>query len=77
MVAASPRSIERFRLESLNRRIRDDPPYQACSVQSAPTPVGVEPPRPQGNTGGLGFVGVVILQGLDVESVSKDGLDAL
>ena len=30
--------IERFRFESLNRRIRDDPPYRACSVQSAPTP---------------------------------------
>ena len=72
----STRSIERFRLESLNRRIRDDPPYQACSVQSAPTPVGVETQtRPR--VRGLGFFRVIILQGLDVESVSKDRLDAL
>ena len=35
------RTIERFRFESLNRRIMDDPPYQARSVQSAPTQVGV------------------------------------
>ena len=34
------RPIERLRLESLNRRIKDDPPYQACSVQSAPTLIG-------------------------------------
>ena len=70
------RSIERFRLESLNRRIRDDPPYQACSVQSAPTQIGVETqtsPRVQC----LGFVGVIILQGLDVESVGAESLNAL
>ena len=35
--------IGRFRFESLNRRITDDPPYQACSVQSAPTVVGALP----------------------------------
>ena len=31
------RADRAFRFESLNRRITDDPPYQACSVQSAPT----------------------------------------
>jgi len=40
------RPIGRFRFERLNRRITDDPPYQACSVQSAPTPVGVAPANP-------------------------------
>jgi len=43
---------------------------------AAPTPVGVETqtlPRVQC----LGFFRVIILQGLDVESVSKDRLDAL
>ena len=70
------RSIERFRLESLNRRIRDDPPYQAGSVQSSPTQIGVETQtRPRVQC--LEFFRVIILQGLDVESVSKDGLNAL
>jgi len=41
----------------LNRRIKDDPPYQACSVQSAPTLVGALPvdgfefPAPRGGAG--------------------------
>jgi hypothetical protein len=56
------RPIERLRLESLNRRIRDDPPYQACSVQSAPTPVGVETQRTPAvlrsvSAGSLSFAG--------------------
>jgi len=76
------RPIERFRFESLNRRIRDDPPYRwtglsverrrsrrdrsrGCGTQTRP--------RVQC----LWFFRVIILQGLDVESVSKDGLDAL
>jgi len=43
---------------------------------AAPTPVGVETQtRPR--VRGLGFFRVIILQGLDVESVSKDRLDAL
>ena len=29
------RADRAFRFESLNRRVTDDPPYQACSVQSA------------------------------------------
>jgi len=49
--------IGRFKPERLNRRITDDPPYQACCVQSAPTLVGALPadgfefPAPRGGAG--------------------------
>ena len=70
------RPIERFRFESLNRRIMDDPPYQACSVQSAPTQVGAET-QMHPRVWGLGFFRVVVLQGLDMQSVFTDRLDSL